>query len=784
MVDEEPKRLNRMEVMRALRLAKIEVAFNTVAMTLVGGVFITGFALWLGANYFWIGLLSALPALCFLVNFPGAVWADRYASRKMFSLRAAFVERLWFILIIPIALFATHQPHPVSFSAPMLLLVIVLTLSALSGAMGTSAWLEWLTDLVPEDMRGRYFGSRNAISSVVSTALSLPAAWFLDYSIKSHFLSERAAFTILFTIGVICAWGMFFAMRKRPEQPRTLPVDTPNLRQSVDKLLAPFADEQFRRLTINNAVMAMAGGIIGPFVTVYMLQNLKLTYFDINLVGTVTGISSILTMTTWGYLADKYGYKPIIIISSVLVVIPPLLWMLALPGSPYLVTMSLLALINIIAGTAWAALSLNQFNMVIAISKEEERTMYFAAYTTVMGVTAFAAPLLGGMMMTALSQLDLNPVQRFQLMFLLSAVGRAFSLVWLRGVHEERASSASYVLSQIKDTRPAGWLALGRLSKGRSKKVRAEAALTLGETKTSLAVDELIQVLDDPSNAVRRQAAESLGMIGEAQAVPALIEKLSDEVAGIGDAAAAALGRIGDPSAAPALIEQLHHIDPAIREAAAAALGQVGAPHPIPLPTDSHPDWTLETISAMPCSQIVDLLQAPEPFVRANAAKALRDLNVKEAVPSLRKALKLESDPHALNTMAYALGWLGEPEDAALLLNQLAPCESDLARKRIALGIAYLWNVEEELYGLMALEGMARDTAVIKILQSQSKRLPTLTTALEAYAGGDYRLFIQTLSECLPNHAPLQLLTEYAHTDQSTQELCLLAAALIEGLEA
>jgi HEAT repeat protein len=304
----------------------------------------------------------------------------------------------------------------------------------------------------------------------------------------------------------------------------------------------------------------------------------------------------------------------------------------------------------------------------------------------------------------------------------------------------------------------------------------------LGETKTLMAVGELIAALDDPSIEVRRQAAQSLGQIGDPKAVPALIQKLRDDSAHINTEAAEALGQIGHSDATSALLEQLQHPDPAVRLAVTDALSKVSSHHQVEPSIDSAQlTQSVEEIQDLPVDEIIQLLLAPEVFVRANAAEALRCLNSHKAVQALRQSLAKEEDVQALSAMAYALGWLGDPDDAKLLLNLLIQSDASLVRKRIALGIAHLWGVEKELYSYFSYDGMHRDNAVMKSLQPLSKRHPHLPIALEAYAGGRYNEFIHEISSCFLDYAPLQLLAKYGHTESADHELSLLAVVILES---
>ena len=60
----------------------IEGTFSAVMASLTGGIFLTGFALLLGASKSMIGLLTALPSLATVVQFAGAFLVERSGRNK------------------------------------------------------------------------------------------------------------------------------------------------------------------------------------------------------------------------------------------------------------------------------------------------------------------------------------------------------------------------------------------------------------------------------------------------------------------------------------------------------------------------------------------------------------------------------------------------------------------------------------------------------------------------------------------------------------------------------
>jgi HEAT repeat protein len=108
-------------------------------------------------------------------------------------------------------------------------------------------------------------------------------------------------------------------------------------------------------------------------------------------------------------------------------------------------------------------------------------------------------------------------------------------------------------------------------------------ARVLGRAGGEVAVQSLLEMLNDKDYNAREDAARALGQIGDPRAVLPLIQVLEQQGGNAGNhllasAAAQALGQIGDPRAVPPLFKLLDVAPPLVREAAVRALGRINDP--------------------------------------------------------------------------------------------------------------------------------------------------------------------------------------------------------------
>ncbi len=708
-----PSGLSRLQVRHALRLWTVEGCVATVQISLTSGAFQTGFALFLGCSPFWLGALGGIPALAGLVQLLSSYLAQRYGKRKPLVVWFSLVARL---LWLPMLLIPFVLPRPWWVGA----FLVLTLLSSLLANVASPLWTAWITDLVPEDNRGRYFGRRNMYAGWVGMVVPVAGGYFLDAATRRQELSQPAAFAVIFLAATLFAFGSFGIGLQSPDLAREERDGAEPQESALAYYRAPFADANFRRIIAYVAAMVVAQSIAGQFFTVYQLQYLGLNYTAFQLLSAVAALASLVSMPLWGYLADKYGNKPVLIICCFLVLIPPLLWILAAPDgiaglwgydAAHHLRLSLskldVVVVNTFAGVGWAGVGLTQFNLMIGAAPGDKRTVYVSAIAAVSGLAGGLAPVAGGALMEALGHLAFPAHglirNNYHVLFILSAGLRVLALLLVRPIHESGSRQAAYVLNQLKASNPIGsFTGIQKLSRAGSSQARVQAVESLGRLKTPLAVEELVRALDDVSLTVREQSAVALGEIRDPRATMPLVRKLTDPASGISGAAATALGKIGDKAALPSLAAAAQLGPPPRQLAAMEALGRLSDPA------------VTDILSA--------LMRDLDATVRTQALRALAEREDPASLPGLIAQLHTEQEPANFAVLADALGRLGEPEAALPLLSALDRIESPTVKREILNAVGSLGGGRDAFYPYLALDSYARDETVGKILMNIQRR--------------------------------------------------------------
>ena len=399
--------LSRLQIRQALRLWRWEGTVATVQDSLSNGAFATAFALLLGCSDFVLGLLAALPAFTGLVQLYAARVAVRLGSRRAGVAWPSLLSRLCWPLIVAIPFVL---PRPLWVAA-------FLALTLASGALiniSNPLWAAWLTDLVPEDNRGRYFGRNNQIGGLVNMAVSVGGGAFLDAMARHG--TRFGAFAALFGVGVLFSLGASLLVWRSPDvrqetgEPSSLNA-VPRQHGQAGRLLpdlAPLRDPNFRRIILLALCVTAAGGVAGQFFTVYQLKTLGLNYTALQSLGAVASVASLLSMPVWGYLGDKYGSRPILTLACALTLPAPLLWLMTTPdgiaglwqaGAGGVLHLSWTKIeivgLNLLSGAGWAGIGLAQFNLMIGAAPADKRPAYVSTLAAAAGIAGGVAPSFG-----------------------------------------------------------------------------------------------------------------------------------------------------------------------------------------------------------------------------------------------------------------------------------------------------------------------------------------------------------------------------------------------------
>lgn len=414
---------------RGLKLALYEAGLANVFTELTSGPRQIGFALLLGARDFQVGMLSALPHLANLSQLTASFLLEHTGKRKALTLVTSGLSRLvWLaIILLPLSLFGSFS------DLRIWVMVAVVALSALFVAMNNTAWLSWLGDLIPPRLRGRYFGRRNMVMAAAGMTVPLLASAFIDAWKRAFNPQAPGGFLIVFGVGIVCGLAALAVQWRMPEIPLSPRQGAP----FFSRLSIPLRDANFRWFIGFHICWGWSVNLAAPFYAVYMLKELELSYTFVTALASLTALTNMIGMRFWGQLTDRFSAKPVSLLGGLGAALLPGLWMATLVMSPWVV----LPLVHVLGGVAWSAFSLNVNTLLLALAPTRERSIYLSVYAALTGLTAAAAPIVGGLLSKML-QAGTVPLpswlNAYLLIFALSCLLRLLSLLLFLRVREPR----------------------------------------------------------------------------------------------------------------------------------------------------------------------------------------------------------------------------------------------------------------------------------------------------------------------------------------------------------
>ncbi len=377
--------------------------------------YIVPFALVLKATTAQVSLLSSIPnfimALSQLIA-PRIV--EKVGSRKGLILPAVFIHALLWLPIMFIPYLFPEQEIG--------WLVGFVTLSTVFGSLGNPAWGSLMTDLVPEGMRGRYFGLRGRICGFVALVFFFIGGVILQYFRTNPFLG----FSIIFGIAMLFRLVSWCFLSKMQEPSFNNPRQG---RLELTAILKEIWTSGLGRFIVFVSLMNFATNLAGPFFAVYMIRDLKLDYLTYFAITAVATAINLVFLTFWGRRADKVGNMKVLKITSVLIPLVPLLWTVSHQ-------LYFLIPVQVLSGFAWAGFNLTSTNFLYEASAPEKRIQYIAVFNAMNASAVCLGALAGGYLV-----LKLPALFGFNLLtlFLLSGLLRGLVVVFLlRRISEVR----------------------------------------------------------------------------------------------------------------------------------------------------------------------------------------------------------------------------------------------------------------------------------------------------------------------------------------------------------
>ena len=402
----------------------------------------TQFAKALGMPEYGFGLLAALPFIGTFMQVPASFLQVRYGHRKQLMLICGLTGRaLWIVT----ALLPWLMPGARDWWWQAM--IISLAISWLISQASIPAWINWMSDVIPQRIRGRFMARRNFIGQPVGMISALAVGYFLDLAMQ--YQGQRPDMMLEVTSVVLVIAGLIGVVEilifgwiddpaaDRPPQPLKF----------VVLMREPLKSKNFRRYLQFNFTFMLSVGFIGQYLWLYLLDICAWSNTRANMYAIVVPLTmTMIGYPVWGRLVDRLGKKPVLLISGLVVSFGALGWLFVTPQQLFpgyaLVLLTLFA---------WPGMEISNFNIMLGMAggDDSKRPGLGAAYVALNSIAVAIGGTLSGLLagVTAKWLVDFHYVVPLAgitltyhgILFLGSTVLRLLAMLFALGLTEPKA---------------------------------------------------------------------------------------------------------------------------------------------------------------------------------------------------------------------------------------------------------------------------------------------------------------------------------------------------------
>jgi len=367
-------------VRRDLRLSLGDAAGYGV-MAGVAEVYLPAFALAIGLSPVTAGLVASVPLLAgglLQLLAPRAI--ARVTSLRSWVAGSMAVQALAFVPLIVVALLGISST---------LILFAAASVYWAAGMAASAAWNPWMARLVPARIRSKFFGRRQGLVQATMLAGLVGAGGALHVFAGTPRI--RIVYAAMFGLALIarlwCAimvarqgTGIEIAPRKRMRL-RSIP---PALRGTP------------RASLLGYLIAALAAAAIsGPFITPYLLDELRIGYAGYSVFTATVVVIKIAALPVIGRIIQRIGVRRVMTVCALAIVPIPLLYLIS-------DAFAWLIVIQVIAGVAWGGFELGLLMALFDGEDDAERTTMQVAFSALQAIGTAGASLVGGGLLGAL----------------------------------------------------------------------------------------------------------------------------------------------------------------------------------------------------------------------------------------------------------------------------------------------------------------------------------------------------------------------------------------------
>jgi len=286
---------------------------------------------------------------------------------------------------------------------PVLALVLLFVSQVLflgTDALAAVAWFDVLGKAIPEERRGRLFGTSQAITGVLSIGAGAIIAALLGKKGPPFPLNYATVFALSGFFLLFSLFSWLFVVE--PEEP--VAEERPSWREYFPYLVQTLRSDRTFARTIVVRLLAGFDLLAVNFYILFATSELGLPAATVGIYAAVQTVGSILAGLAFGVIGDRAGCQRVIQISTALCLATPLVGLVFFLGGfrgGVLVSV-FYGLVFLMIGGVNSSFMLGYTNYGLELAPAGQRPTYMGLFNTICGVL-MVLPTLGGWLLQTTS---------------------------------------------------------------------------------------------------------------------------------------------------------------------------------------------------------------------------------------------------------------------------------------------------------------------------------------------------------------------------------------------
>lgn len=399
---------------------------GSIYNTLISGVMITGFLLYMKIPVYWAGILVSIPMLSNVIQvLLDHLWDYVRLSGRMIT-GMVFIGRMLILSVVFVPFFIHNfSGNPVSLVMFKIVLVAAIWLPAYIISTGAGIRMNfWMVNSFPAEYSSSLLAYRDRIVIGISALLSFGMGYYIDLLEGSA--NELVGYDIVFIVAGILCFLDYLLLKDVSGQ-----IKNREVRPFFSSLKEIVKDRKYMVFECYIFLLNFSINIANPYFNAYMIDRLDLKYVSIMGLNVLLAAIEMAVSGLWGKIGMEISWERILKAVTTILGIQFLVWSFVTEKSIWIILV-----IYITSGLIATGLSASQFMLPYRYVNEDNVFVYMSMHTAVVALGGFSGSLSGSQIIRMFSNIEFQvlnlPFSSMQINMIVSGILILISTVYAK----------------------------------------------------------------------------------------------------------------------------------------------------------------------------------------------------------------------------------------------------------------------------------------------------------------------------------------------------------------